>query len=151
MIAAVAATLPRNEQLAEQFDLLADLMELEGADSFRVTAYRRAATRIRETGSSVAQLALEGRAVVVRVAVAQEVPRRVDEGVHGLGLAPSLATTRGALHAHPLLVGLQRRLPLRQVVLDLRQDDRQLSLRHRDGPTTPAMDDRDRTAPVALA
>src|SRR6059058_6697610 len=37
-------------------------MELEGADSFRITAYRRAATRIRETGSSVAQLALEGRA-----------------------------------------------------------------------------------------
>src|SRR5204863_6989956 len=37
-------------------------MVLEGADSFRITAYRRAATRIRETGSSVAQLALEGRA-----------------------------------------------------------------------------------------
>src|SRR6201984_3790641 len=37
-------------------------MELEGADSFRITAYRRAATRIRETGASVAQLALDGRA-----------------------------------------------------------------------------------------
>jgi DNA polymerase (family 10) len=58
----VARTLPRNPDLAAQFDLLADLMELEGADSFRVTAYRRAATRIRETGSSVAQLALDGRA-----------------------------------------------------------------------------------------
>ncbi len=49
-------------ELAEQFDLLADLMELEGADSFRIAAYRRAAARIRETGSSVAQLALDGRA-----------------------------------------------------------------------------------------
>jgi DNA polymerase (family 10) len=58
----VARTLPRNPDLAAQLDLLADLMELEGADSFRITAYRRAATRIRETGSSVAQLALEGRA-----------------------------------------------------------------------------------------
>jgi len=58
----VARTLPRNPDLAAQFDLLADLMELEGADAFRVTAYRRAATRIRETGSSVAQLALDGRA-----------------------------------------------------------------------------------------
>jgi len=58
----VARTLPRNLDLAAQFDLLADLMELEGADAFRVTAYRRAATRIRETGSSVAQLALDGRA-----------------------------------------------------------------------------------------
>jgi DNA polymerase (family 10) len=62
IIDVVARTLPRNPDLAAQFDLLADLMELEGADSFRVTAYRRAATRIRETGSSVAQLALDGRA-----------------------------------------------------------------------------------------
>jgi DNA polymerase (family X) len=37
-------------------------MELEGADAFRIAAYRRAALRIRETGSSVARLALEGRA-----------------------------------------------------------------------------------------
>jgi DNA polymerase (family 10) len=37
-------------------------MELEGADGFRVAAYRRAASRILETGSSVARLALDGRA-----------------------------------------------------------------------------------------
>ena len=37
-------------------------MELEGADGFRIAAYRRAAARILETGSSVAQLALDGRA-----------------------------------------------------------------------------------------
>jgi DNA polymerase (family X) len=48
--------------VAEQLDLLADLLELEGEASFRVVAYRRAATRIRETGSSVAELALAGRA-----------------------------------------------------------------------------------------
>jgi len=48
--------------VAAQFDLLADLMELEGADRFRVSSYRSAASRIRETGSSVAQLALDGRA-----------------------------------------------------------------------------------------
>jgi DNA polymerase (family 10) len=54
--------LPRNADVADQFDLLADLMELEGADSFRVIAYRRAATRMRETAGSVAQLALEGKA-----------------------------------------------------------------------------------------
>jgi DNA polymerase (family X) len=58
----VAATLPRNEELADQLELLADLSELEGEDSFRVLAYRRAATRIRETGGPVAQLALEGKA-----------------------------------------------------------------------------------------
>src|SRR5689334_10284031 len=59
---AVVAELPRNEALAEQFDLLADLMELEGADGFRISAYRKASARIRETPTSVAQLALDGKA-----------------------------------------------------------------------------------------
>src|SRR3954447_9275068 len=54
--------LPRNDQLAEQFELLADLMELEAADGFRISAYRKAAARIRETPSSVARLALDGKA-----------------------------------------------------------------------------------------
>jgi DNA polymerase (family X) len=54
--------LPRNVDVAEQLELLADLLELEGEASFRVLAYRRAATRIRETAGSVAELALNGRA-----------------------------------------------------------------------------------------
>jgi DNA polymerase (family 10) len=58
--------LPRNDALAEQFDLLADLMELEGGDSFRIGAYRKAAARIRETPSSVAQLALDGKAKLLQ-------------------------------------------------------------------------------------
>ena len=48
--------------VAEQLELLADLLEIEGEASFRVLAYRRAATRIRETAGSVAELALAGRA-----------------------------------------------------------------------------------------
>ena len=58
----LVAALPGNADVADQFDLLADLLELEGAESFRVLAYRRAATRMRETSGSVAQLALDGRA-----------------------------------------------------------------------------------------
>ena len=58
----MATTLPRNDELADQLDLLADLSELEGEEAFKVLAYRRAATRIRETGGPVAQLALEGKA-----------------------------------------------------------------------------------------
>src|SRR3954463_1432820 len=54
--------LPRNDQLAEQFELLADLMELEAAGGVPIPAYRKAAVRIRETPSSVAQLALDGKA-----------------------------------------------------------------------------------------
>jgi DNA polymerase (family 10) len=58
----MARTLPRNVDVADQLDLLADLLEIEGEASFRVLAYRRAATRIRETAGSVAELALNGRA-----------------------------------------------------------------------------------------
>lgn len=54
--------LPRNAELADQLDLLADLSEILNEDSFRVIAYRRAATRIRESPSPVAQLALDGKA-----------------------------------------------------------------------------------------
>jgi DNA polymerase (family 10) len=58
----VAKTLPRNAEVAEQFELLADFLELEGSDQFRPLAYRRAAQRMRETGGSIAQLAVEGKA-----------------------------------------------------------------------------------------
>src|ERR671931_622165 len=62
MIAGVATTLPRNNDVAEQLELLADLLEIEGEAAFRVLAYRRAAQRVRDTGGPVAQLALDGKA-----------------------------------------------------------------------------------------
>jgi len=65
MILRVPKQLPRNDEVAAQFDLLADLMEIEGADMFRVSAYRRAATSIRESAANVAQLATEGRATAL--------------------------------------------------------------------------------------
>jgi len=54
--------LPTNDEIARQFELLADLLEVEGADAFRVVAYRRASQRMRESAASIAQLALDGRA-----------------------------------------------------------------------------------------
>jgi DNA polymerase (family 10) len=62
IIAAVSRTLPKNAELAESFELLADMLELDGADAFRLAAYRRAAARIRESAVPVAQLALDGKA-----------------------------------------------------------------------------------------
>ena len=58
----MATTLPRNAQVAEQFALLADLLELEGEQQFRVLAYRRAADQIRSAAGPIAELALEGEA-----------------------------------------------------------------------------------------
>jgi DNA polymerase (family 10) len=58
----MAAALPRNTEVIDQLELLADMLELEGEQAFRVLAYRRAAQRIKETGGSIAQLALDGKA-----------------------------------------------------------------------------------------
>ncbi len=58
----MVAALPRNDDLADRFDQLADLSEILGEQSFRVGAYRRAALRIRDTASSVAELAVDGKA-----------------------------------------------------------------------------------------
>ncbi|HET8743281.1 MAG TPA: DNA polymerase/3'-5' exonuclease PolX [Gaiella sp.] len=54
--------LPRNSDVADALEDLADVSEILGEQGFRVLAYRRAATRIRETAASIAELALAGRA-----------------------------------------------------------------------------------------
>jgi len=62
MIAAMAKTLPRNADVAEQLELLSDILELEGEAAYRLLAYRRAAALVREQSGLVAELALEGKA-----------------------------------------------------------------------------------------
>ena len=51
----------RNGEIAEAFEELASLYELDGAVVHRVLAYRNAAKSIREAGVSVAEMAREGR------------------------------------------------------------------------------------------
>jgi DNA polymerase (family X) len=84
----VAKELPKNQDVAEQLDLLADLLELEGEASFRVLAYRRAATRVRETGTSVAELALAGKAKDlsgIGKTIEEKIVQIVDDGeIHAL-------------------------------------------------------------------
>jgi DNA polymerase (family 10) len=62
MIARMAKTLPRNADVAEQLELLSDILELEGEAAYRLLAYRRAAALVREQSGLVAELALEGKA-----------------------------------------------------------------------------------------
>ena len=90
-------------------------------------------------------------AVVASVAVAQEVPGRVDEGVHRVRLAPRRPSAARALGVDPLLGGGQRRAALRRVVLEVRQADGQVVLGDGHDAVALAVDDRDRAAPVALA
>jgi DNA polymerase (family 10) len=51
----------RNAEIADAFEELASLYELDGAVVYRVVAYRNAAKAIREAGVSVAEMAREGR------------------------------------------------------------------------------------------
>jgi DNA polymerase (family 10) len=52
----------RNGEIAEAFEELASLYELDGAVVYRVAAYRNAAKAIREAGVSVEEMARQGRA-----------------------------------------------------------------------------------------
>ena len=54
--------LPTNGELAADFQLLGDLLQIDGADRHRVLAYHRGAARIRATTESVAAMAVAGRA-----------------------------------------------------------------------------------------
>ncbi len=84
----MAQTLPRNAEVADQLDLLADISEILAEESFKVIAYRRAATRIRETPSPVAELALAGRATElpgIGKTIEQKVVEIVNDGeMHAL-------------------------------------------------------------------
>jgi DNA polymerase (family X) len=101
IIAGVATTLPKNADVADQFDLLADLLELEGSDPFRPLAYRRAAQRIRETAGSIAELALEGKAKSL-----QGIGKTIEEKIVQIvetGKIEALAKREGTIPAEVVL------------------------------------------------
>jgi DNA polymerase (family X) len=82
------AALPGNEEVARQLELLADVLELEGEPGFRVIAYRRAATKVRGTDGSIAELALEGKATElagIGKIIEEKIVQIVDDGeIHAL-------------------------------------------------------------------
>ena len=92
----MAKALPRNGELADQLDLLADLSEILEEASFKVIAYRRAAGRIRESPLPIAELALHGKAKElpgIGKTIEQKVVEVVEDGeMHALarrrGLVP---------------------------------------------------------------
>jgi DNA polymerase (family 10) len=84
----MAKALPRNDEVAGQLELLADLLEIEGEASFRVLAYRRAATRVRETAAPIAELALQGQAKAlsgIGKTIEEKIVQIVEDGeIHAL-------------------------------------------------------------------
>ncbi|HEX6654262.1 MAG TPA: DNA polymerase/3'-5' exonuclease PolX [Thermoleophilaceae bacterium] len=67
----------RNGEIAEAFEELASLYELDGAVVYRVVAYRNAAKAIREAGVSVEELARTGR-VTELAGVGKTIAEKID-------------------------------------------------------------------------
>lgn len=67
----------RNGEIAEAFEELASLYELDGAVVYRVVAYRNAAKAIQEAGVSVAELARQGRAAEL-AGVGRTIAEKID-------------------------------------------------------------------------
>ena len=72
----------RNPEIAAHFDELAVLYELDGADRFRVLAYRNAAKAIRDSGASVAEMARQGRAAELD-GVGKTIADKIDDLLEG--------------------------------------------------------------------
>jgi len=73
----------KNSDIADHFEELAALYELDGAVSYRVIAYRTAAKAIRESGASVAEMSRQGRAAElpgVGKTIAEKVAALLDTG-----------------------------------------------------------------------
>ncbi len=85
--------------------------------------------------------------------VAQEIPRRVEEGVGHIRLAPPLFAAGRAGDEVPLGMAGQRRdaRVIGTEVVDGRQHHRQVRFGHRHRAAVVAVDDRDRRPPIPLA
>ena len=73
----------RNGEIADAFEELASLYELDGAVVYRVVAYRNAAKAVRESGVSVAEMARQGRVeelAGVGKTIAEKIDSLLDDG-----------------------------------------------------------------------
>ena len=99
----------------------------------------------------VNELAIHWAEFVLWCEVAIPVPRRIDEGVHRVGLPLARAAALRAGHIEPRRGGLERRLAGRLEVDVIGEGDGELLHRHADGAAGDAVNDWDRCPPVALA
>ncbi len=93
---------------------------------------------------------IERRAIVLRIAVAIEIPARIDERVHRVRFPSSLAGTFRTLYVDKGRNVFKRRPPLARDLHIDRQNHRQIALRNRHRPALRTMNHRNRRAPIPL-
>jgi DNA polymerase (family 10) len=79
-------TQPGNPEIAALFEKIADLLEIQGENVFKVNAYRRAAENIREAGRPLAEIRAEGtlrQVPGVGEAIAEKIEELLDTGKLG--------------------------------------------------------------------
>jgi DNA polymerase (family X) len=82
-----------NNELAALLDRLADLLEIEGANPFRVRAYRTAARTVRDLPGSIAALIAEGRDLAELPGIGRDLAEKLVEIVES-GRFPALEEAR---------------------------------------------------------
>ena len=96
-------------------------------------------------------LRIERQLGVLRIAEAEEVPRRIDERVHRVGLAPRRAAAVGARGVDELGNLRERRIAAAAELRGLRQQHRQIVGRHRHHAALLAVDHRESACPSTAA
>ena len=69
----------KNEFIAVQFELLADLLEIQGANPFRIRAYRNAARTISSTAESLSDLVANGTDLTQFSGIGKDLAKQIDE------------------------------------------------------------------------
>ena len=69
----------KNDTIASQFELLSDLLEIQGANPFRVRAYRNAARTISSTAESLADMVAEEKDLTELAGIGKDLARQIHE------------------------------------------------------------------------
>ena len=70
-----------NEDIARSFDEIADLLEIDEANPFRVRAYRNAARSVRELGRELADMVAEGEDLTELPAIGDDLAAKIEQMV----------------------------------------------------------------------
>jgi DNA polymerase (family 10) len=87
----------KNEFIAVQFELLADLLEIQGANPFRIRAYRNAARTISSTSESLSDLVATKQDLTQFAGIGKDLSKQIEE-----------ITTKGQ---HSALEELRKQIP----------------------------------------